>query len=196
VCIDESILLSDIEALLRQPIRREVVPGFEVDRSIRREPIRQRSGDVRPTAGRRTGGFRQAAPVAFRQPAPSAPRQAAPGGFRQAAPNGFNLSTPVEPRRTSTGGLRRPVPSDFRQSAPSAPSIGYAPARRPAGNSASATRHGSSARPTASGGYSRPMPTARPGERGAPHASLRPERGTAFVSLPGERIARQGNRQG
>jgi ATP-dependent RNA helicase RhlE len=148
VCIDESTLLSDIEALLRQPIRREVVPGFEVDRSIRREPIRQRSGDVRPTAGRRAGGFRQAAPVAFRQPAPSAP------------------------------------------------SIGYAPARRPAGNSASATRHGSSARPTASGGYSRPMPTARPGERGAPHASLRPERGTAFVSLPGERIARQGNRQG
>ena len=196
VCIDENTLLSDIEALLRQPIRREVVPGFEVDRSIRREPIRQRSGDVRPTAGRRAGGFRQAAPVAFRQPAPSAPRQAAPGGFRQAAPNGFNLSTPVEPRRTSTGGLRRPVPSDFRQSAPSAPSIGYAPARRPAGNSASATRHGSSARPTASGGYSRPMPTARPGERGAPHASLRPERGTAFVSLPGERIARQGNRQG
>jgi ATP-dependent RNA helicase RhlE len=196
VCIDENTLLSDIEALLRQPIRREVVPGFEVDRSIPREPIRQRSGDVRPTAGRRAGGFRQAAPVAFRQPAPSAPRQAAPVAFRQAAPNGFNLSTPVEPRRTSTGGLRRPVPSDFRQSAPSAPSIGYAPARRPAGNSASATRHGSSARPTASGGYSRPMPTARPGERGAPHASLRPERGTAFVSLPGERIARQGNRQG
>jgi ATP-dependent RNA helicase RhlE len=179
VCIDENILLADIETLLRQPIRREIVLGFEVDRSIRREPIRQRSGDIRPMGGRRAGGFRQAAPVAFRQPAPSAPRQAAPSGFRQAAPNGFNLSTPVEPRRTSTGGLRRPVPSDFRQSAPSAPSIGYAPARRPQAISGSPSRPpqrtASAGRP-ANGGH-------RPGERGAPHASL-----------PGERIGRLGTR--
>ncbi len=184
VCIDENTLMDDIETLLRRPVRREVVPGFEVDRSIRREPIRQRSGDVRPTAGRRAPA-RQAAPGGFRQPAPSAPRQAAPGGFRQA-------SAPL----AAPGGFRQAAFGAARQSAPSTPSIGYAPARRPAGNSASATRHGSSARPTASRGYSRPMPTARPGERGAPHASLRPERGTAFVSLPGERIARQGNRQG
>jgi hypothetical protein len=44
------------------------------------------------------------------------------------------------------------------------------------------------------------MPGARPGDRGAPHAfdaphaSGRPERRTAFVSLPGERIARLDNR--
>ena len=43
VCVDEAPLLRDIEALLRQPIRREQVEGFEVDRSIRPEPIRQRS---------------------------------------------------------------------------------------------------------------------------------------------------------
>jgi ATP-dependent RNA helicase RhlE len=43
VCVDESGLLRDIETLLRQPIRRETVPGFEVNRSIRPEAIRQRS---------------------------------------------------------------------------------------------------------------------------------------------------------
>jgi ATP-dependent RNA helicase RhlE len=44
VCVDEQGLLRDIERVLGQPIAREVVPGFEVDRSIRPEPIRQRSG--------------------------------------------------------------------------------------------------------------------------------------------------------
>jgi ATP-dependent RNA helicase RhlE len=166
VCIDEDNLLRDVETLLRQPIRREVIPGFEVDRSIRREPIRQRSGDVRSSVGRRAPA-RPAAPGGFRH---AEPRQAAPGGFRQAAPGGF----------------RRPVPGDFRQATPGA-SIGYAPARRPGANSASAARHGSSARPSqgpgsagrpANGGY-------RPGERG--------DRRAPHDSLPGERIARQGN---
>jgi ATP-dependent RNA helicase RhlE len=62
VCIDEAGLLDDIQALLRQPIRREVVPGFEVDRSIRREPIRRRSND-RPA--------RPAVPLAHRRPVES-----------------------------------------------------------------------------------------------------------------------------
>jgi ATP-dependent RNA helicase RhlE len=49
VCVDEQGLLREIEGLLRSPIPRETVPGFEVDRSIRPEPIRQRSaGGVRP----------------------------------------------------------------------------------------------------------------------------------------------------
>jgi len=34
VCIDEATLLSDIETLLREPIRREVVPGFDLFRGI------------------------------------------------------------------------------------------------------------------------------------------------------------------
>jgi hypothetical protein len=53
VCIDENMLLGDIESLLRQPIRREVVPGFEVDRSIKREPIRQRRSATERAPGRR-----------------------------------------------------------------------------------------------------------------------------------------------
>ncbi|HET7026084.1 MAG TPA: DEAD/DEAH box helicase [Candidatus Limnocylindrales bacterium] len=47
VCVDEETLLRDIERVLGQPIARAVVPGFEVDRSIRPEPIRQRGGDGR-----------------------------------------------------------------------------------------------------------------------------------------------------
>jgi ATP-dependent RNA helicase RhlE len=162
VCIDEDNLLRDVETLLRQPIRREVIPGFEVDRSIRREPIRQRSGDVRSSVGRRAPA-RPAARGGFRH---ADPRQAAPSGARQSAPSGF----------------RRPVPGDFRQAAPGA-SIGYAPARRPNGHADSPTRHGFPTRPSqgpASAG--RPANGVyRPGERRAPS------------SLPGERIARQGN---
>jgi ATP-dependent RNA helicase RhlE len=54
VCVDEVQLLREIESHLRQPIPKEVVPGFEVDRSIRPEAIRQRPGGAgRPQAQRR-----------------------------------------------------------------------------------------------------------------------------------------------
>src|SRR5439155_22480684 len=43
VCIDEAPLLRDIEKLLGRSIPTEVIAGFEPDRSIRPEPIRQRS---------------------------------------------------------------------------------------------------------------------------------------------------------
>ena len=208
VCIDEDLLLRDIEALLRAPIRREVVPGFEVNRSIAREPIRQRSGDVRP--GRRMqarpSAPRHASPMtprpAAQRPAapspaaqrPAAPvRQSTPIGFRpvpqasprQAAPAGFNTSMPVEPRR---------APSGYRQPAASVPSIGYAPARRPyAGNSAPAARRGSAGRPP-SDGYARPNSSSRPNSSGRPQTSRPIEQRTAHVALPGERLARSGGR--
>jgi ATP-dependent RNA helicase RhlE len=56
VCVDEAPLLRDIERLLGRPIPSEVIPGFEPDRSIRAEPIRQRSqgGGGRPMPGRRS----------------------------------------------------------------------------------------------------------------------------------------------
>jgi ATP-dependent RNA helicase RhlE len=43
VCVDEAPLLREIEQLLGRSIPTEVIPGFEPDRSIRPEPIRQRS---------------------------------------------------------------------------------------------------------------------------------------------------------
>jgi ATP-dependent RNA helicase RhlE len=190
VCIDENLLLREIETLLREPIRREVVAGFDVDRSIAREPIRQRTIGFRPAEGRRAPA--RQAPVRFEAPrqAPSyqaAPRQAAP---RQAAP-----------RQAAPATYRRPEPSDFRQpergprqgasagNRHAAP--GRAPAFRPGIGAAMIARPG--ARPT-NGGYSRstqsvqsarPMPSARPGERRE-----------AFISMPGEHIARRGNRLG
>jgi ATP-dependent RNA helicase RhlE len=51
VCADEAPLLRDIERVLRRPIPQEVVTGFAVDRSIRAEPIRLRSGGGRPVPG-------------------------------------------------------------------------------------------------------------------------------------------------
>ncbi len=57
VCVDEMGLLREIESMLRGPILRETVAGFEVDRSIRPEAIRQRSNDGgrRPMVGRPNG---------------------------------------------------------------------------------------------------------------------------------------------
>ncbi|MCI0347272.1 MAG: DEAD/DEAH box helicase [Chloroflexi bacterium] len=49
VCVDETSLLREIEALLRHRIPTEIVAGFEPDRSIRAEPIRLRTfGGGRP----------------------------------------------------------------------------------------------------------------------------------------------------
>ncbi len=52
VCVDELKLLKDIEKMLKRDIRKEFVPGFEVDKSIRPEPIQK-------GRGRRSGGPRQ-----------------------------------------------------------------------------------------------------------------------------------------
>ena len=54
VCVDEWPLLREIESLLGHRVPSEVIPGFEPDRSIRPEPIRQRShgGQGRPMGAR------------------------------------------------------------------------------------------------------------------------------------------------
>jgi ATP-dependent RNA helicase RhlE len=59
VCVDELDLLAEIEALLRQRIPRQTIPGFEVDRAIRAEPLREVRGGAR-TASRRPMGRRGA----------------------------------------------------------------------------------------------------------------------------------------
>ena len=87
VCVDEAQLLREIEAVLRQPIPREVVPGFEVDRSLRAEPIRQRSHGVHGSSGfgqgagarRGSGGFAPAARPGNRNARPAGGRDRAPG---------------------------------------------------------------------------------------------------------------------
>jgi ATP-dependent RNA helicase RhlE len=213
VCVDEDSLLDDIQHLLRMPIRREVVPGFEVNRSIAREPIRQRSeGISRPSFGRAPSRPRiESRPAAGRWPNGSAPA-ASP----RAANGGFNTSLPVEPRRAPMGAYRRPTPSDFSRSEhaprasagprsgagrPSAPrhtpaaprpsaagtSIGYAPSLRPALNAVPGSRHGSQFRPPRNSGN-------RPQDARASTDGNRPGDRREHPSMPGERIARSGTR--
>lgn len=56
VCVDELKLLKDIEKLLKFDIRKEYVPGYEIDKRIKAEPIHKgrppRSGGPRPPGGR------------------------------------------------------------------------------------------------------------------------------------------------
>ena len=202
VCIDENLLLREIETLLRQPIRREVVDGFEVDRTIAREPIRQRTqGFGRPNEARRAPArqqtpARQQAPARFEAPRQAAPYQGAP---RQAAPR------QAAPRQAAPATYRRPEPSDFRQPDPRGPrqsapagsrhaAPGRAPAFRPGIGAAMIARP--AARPT-NGGYSRSMSNARPMQSARPMPSSRPgDRREAFVSMPGEHITQRRNRPG
>ena len=60
VCIDEQKLLKDIETLLKRGIQKEFVPGYEVDKRIKAEPVQKgrpsrRAGGPRP-AGRKKAG--------------------------------------------------------------------------------------------------------------------------------------------
>jgi ATP-dependent RNA helicase RhlE len=64
VCVDEQKLLRDIESLIKRSLPKNVVPGFEVDRSIRAEPInrggnRSSTNNSKQKAGaRKQGGKR------------------------------------------------------------------------------------------------------------------------------------------
>ena len=130
VCVDEGKLLFEIERLLKRKIETELVPGFEPDRSIRPEPILQRSAGGGTRAVARAAGRRAASPG--RTTAPDRP------ATRPARERGRPTRTPA-PGRTPQGG--RPQPASHgrpaqpgRGGAPRRPgqSIGgYAPAARP-----------------------------------------------------------------
>ena len=72
VCIDEHGLLRDIERLLKKPIEKVVLPGFEPDPSIRPEPIEngKRSGQRSGQRSGKQGGQRQG-----NAPKPSTPQR-------------------------------------------------------------------------------------------------------------------------
>ncbi len=61
VCVDELKLLSDIERLLGSKIQRQIVPGYEIDPSIRAEPITQGGSKRSSGGGQRAGGKRDGA---------------------------------------------------------------------------------------------------------------------------------------
>jgi len=57
VCIDEKKLLSDIERLLKQDIKKVVIPGYEPDESIKAVPIKN-GRNKQPSRGRRNNSGR------------------------------------------------------------------------------------------------------------------------------------------
>jgi ATP-dependent RNA helicase RhlE len=90
VCVDEAPLLREIEKLLGRSIPSEVIAGFEPDRSIRAEPIRQRSAGPR-----------------FANPARGVGPRAIPSGQR----GGASAHRDRGPKVTSHGPIRHAPPS-------------------------------------------------------------------------------------
>ena len=217
VCVDETPLLRDIERLLGRPIPSEVIAGFEPDRSIRPEPIRQRSqaGGGRPILGRhapmretiqRHGGHRPA-PIATagrgatghgRPGRPQQPQR--PGqGFGHGSIGIGNGAPPRTPRPAWGDGPRPNGP----RSGSGGPRPGFAGPRvsdpRQNGPRQNGPRQ-NGPRPAWSDGPRSNGP--RPDWTDAPHNAGRPNRGGSNRGgpdgrpgvLPGERLARRGDR--
>ena len=174
VCVDENGLLGEIERLLRQPIAREVVEGFEVDRSIRPEPILQRSNGGRSMV-RRPMARPEARPMAR----PMAPRPIA----RPMAPRPLSDGPMVErfAERPARPAAARPVTRPERPS--ERPDMRPAPRpffERPNGPFESDSARPSQARPAAAAPMARPFtprPTsARPTGRPQPDNGYAPRR--------------------
>jgi ATP-dependent RNA helicase RhlE len=100
VCVDEAMLMRDIERVLGHVIEKRPVEGFEPDPSIRPEAIRQRSQGGRPGQGQqgRSGG--RSAPGA------RMPRPAPQGGpsFRPNVPAGRPHAPAGQPVRPAAHG--------------------------------------------------------------------------------------------
>ncbi len=92
VCVDELKLLADIERLIKKPIEKEIVPGFEPDMNAKREPIQNgRNG--------RQGGARQGSGGNGQRSFRGTPS----GNGRSGNGNGASRNAP-----TSGNGNRRP----------------------------------------------------------------------------------------
>ncbi len=70
VCVDELKLLKDIEKLLKHDIRKEFVPGYAVDKTVKAEPIHK--GKPPRSNGPRHGSRKKARPGAKARPGKNA----------------------------------------------------------------------------------------------------------------------------
>jgi ATP-dependent RNA helicase RhlE len=212
VCVDEAPLLREIERLLGRSIPSQVIPGFEPDRSIRPEPIRQRSAGPRFANPSRGSGPR-AIPVAQRGGA-GAHRDRGPmitngGPIRHASASGPDRSQGPRrdgprpgapgsdinrrggipgPRRGSNNGGPRPGQSGPRRPAPAGAGIGngQAPRQGWAGGGERMDRNGDPR-----GRSDRPRDD-RGRHPGPNHSQSRPQgpHSGGFRAIPGERLAR------
>jgi ATP-dependent RNA helicase RhlE len=108
VCVDEHKLLRDIERLLKREIPRIELPGFEVDPSIKAEPIqngRQQQGGGRGQGGRGQGQGRGQGGNVSRPHSGNAPR---PQGEARSARRPAQGASQAAPAANS--GRRRPAP--------------------------------------------------------------------------------------
>jgi ATP-dependent RNA helicase RhlE len=185
VCVDEQGLLREIETLLREPIARQVVPGFEVDRSIRPEAIRQRStGGPRPmAAGRgRPNGARPPMPAG--RPSGARPPMGGrpyPTPRPNGAPRPSGSPRPNGARPDSQPYGRRPGAQPAMAGADSWQGRGPGPTPGRPGK----VHHRSMSSP---GFGNRPVAATDRADRGR-----RPGR---FQAMPGEKLSRAGHRPG
>ena len=209
VCVDEAPLLRDIERLLGRSIPSEVIPGFEPDRSIRAEPIRQRSAGPRFANPARGVGPR-AIPAGQRGGA-SGHRDRGPivthggaivthgGPIRQASAGGPDRAQ--GPRRDGPrrDGPRRDGPRPGAPGSDINRGGGIPGPRRRSNNGGPRPGQSGSRRPapagTGIGNASGPRPEGRdgprPARRGGPSGQPRPQgTSTGFRAMPGERLAR------
>jgi len=213
VCVDEAPLLREIERLLGRSIPSEVIPGFEPDRSIRPEPIRQRSAGPRFANPSRGVGPR-AIPSAHRG-GPGAHRDRGPmitnaGPIRHASASGPDRSQgprrdgprpgapgsdinrgggiPGPRRGRPNNGGPRPGQSGPRRPAPSGTGIGNGQGSRSgwAGGGERMDRNGDPR-----GRNDRPRDD-RGRQPGPNHGQGRPQGSNpgGFRAIPGERLAR------
>ena len=182
VCVDEWQLLREIEALLGSRIPAETIAGFEPDRSIRPEPIRQRSqgGAGRPMPARGLG-----------RPIPAHGRPA-PYRDGRPAPHRGGRPAPHRDGRPAQNHEWRPSPDrDGR------PSFGHGPARR---DGHPQTGIGNvPARPQGRPVQGRPQQPRPAPSRPAHQLHQRPAFGRSQQgpgNLPGERFARSEPRGG
>jgi len=173
VCVDEAPLLRDIERLLGRSIPSEVIPGFEPDRSIRPEPIRQRSQGGSPPQPPRHPTF--AAPVQRYGGRPTPVAATGKGHGRPERPRPVGIGNGAPPRGAQHGwgtGSRddRPRPNGSRPHGP------RANGPRPNGGRPNGPR----------------PPWTDAGRRGpGPH---RASAGRPNVAMPGEHLARRSDR--
>ena len=87
VCVDEHAFLRDIERLLRKPIRREVIAGFEPDANAVAQPVFSRGHRDEPTRYARAsrGGENRGLTHGARQEQPHSHRKAARHGQKRDA---------------------------------------------------------------------------------------------------------------
>jgi ATP-dependent RNA helicase RhlE len=213
VCVDEAPLLREIERLLGRSIPTEIIAGFEPDRSIRPEPIRQRSAGPRFANPSRGSGPR-AIPSGQRGGA-SAHRDRGPmitnaGPFRHASASGPDRSQgprrdgprpgapgsdinrgggiPGPRRRSNNNGGPRPGQSGPRRPAPAGSGIGNGGGPRSgwAGGGERMDRNGDPR-----GRSDRPRDD-RGRHPGPNHGQGRPQGPNpgGFRAIPGERLAR------